>query len=800
LELDSDVTREVQNRLTIALGERYSIERDLGSGGMATVYLAHDLRHDREVALKVLRPELAAVVGTERFLAEIKITAGLTHPNILPLLDSGAADGLLYYVTPYIGGQSLDERLAREPQLPIAEALDIARQVAAALDYAHRRNVIHRDVKPANILLHEGAALITDFGIALAVSFAGGKRLTETGYSPGTPEYMSPEQGSGDAVDQRSDIYSLACVLYEMLTGEPPFSGRTAQSVIAKRFSDPVPSARRIREAVPEAVDAAVMRGMAKNPADRFATASEFAEALSAEYLRTASSNLIPKRRSLLIRLNAVAAVVVLMIGAVWFLWLRQPPFETSRHERLSLAVLPLENLSGDTEKQFVVEGIHEALVSELGRVLGSEVDVKGRRSVLRYRDSELSLPQIARELGGVDLLVEGDVEAVGDRVRVSARLIHADPERTLWTDSYDFSARDILSLYGSVAQAIAGEIEIEITPLERERIAGAGTVDQQAYESYLHGRQYMNRMTDLELDLERAIDFFGEALERDSTYAKAYAGIARAYYMLAWSHVLAPEFVWPGMLLAVRQALLVDDGSAEVRLSLALLEAFHDWDWEAADREFRAALRINPSKVDAHSDYALFLSIVGRHSEAVEHAQMALRLEPDDVFEQWQLGSSFLWSGRYSEAMQLTRELVDDHPEFALGYQLLSNLYGAEGRFTEAIAAMRNSMRLAEENEVADEHAQLGYYFARLGLPDSAAAQLASLDQLAARGQYVSPLARSLVFIGLGDYDTAFELMEEGYRTHDSWMPYVSAWKTSFLAPIQTDPRLEDLLQRLSF
>src|SRR4051794_26284566 len=272
---------ELVNRLQVALADRYRIEGEIGAGGMATVYLAHDLRHERKVALKLLRPELSAVIGAERFLAEIKLTANLQHPHILPLFDSGEADSHLFYVMPFVEGESLRALLNREKQLPVAEAVRIAGEVASALDYAHRHGVVHRDIKPENILLHDGRALVADFGIALAASKAGGNRMTETGMSLGTPHYMSPEQAMGERdITARSDIYALGCVLYEMLTAEPPFSGSTAQAIVARVLTESPRPILPQRHTIPPHVEAAVLTALEKLPADRFGTAAEFAEAL----------------------------------------------------------------------------------------------------------------------------------------------------------------------------------------------------------------------------------------------------------------------------------------------------------------------------------------------------------------------------------------------------------------------------------------------------------------------------------------------------------------------------------------
>ena len=269
-------------RLHAALRKRYSIARELGSGGTALVFLARDLKHERPIAIKVLRPDIAMALGADRFLREIQLTARLAHPHILPLLDSGEAAGFLYYVMPYVPGESLRDRLERERQLPMDEALQIAREVADALSYAHSNDIVHRDIKPENILLGSGHALVTDFGIARAITVAGGEQLTESGVAVGTPWYMSPEQSRGERMlDGRSDVYSLGCVLYEMLAGEPPYTGRTAQAVVARRLAEPVPSLRTLRETVPARVERAITKALAKAPADRFATARQFAEALT---------------------------------------------------------------------------------------------------------------------------------------------------------------------------------------------------------------------------------------------------------------------------------------------------------------------------------------------------------------------------------------------------------------------------------------------------------------------------------------------------------------------------------------
>ena len=414
---------DLLTRLKAALADRYTIERELGSGGMAIVFLAQDLKHDRSVAVKVLRPELVAFVGSlgvQRFLREISVAAKLSHPHILALHDSGEVEGLPYYVMPFVEGESLRDRLNREGPLRIEEALRIAREVASALSYAHSLGFVHRDIKPENILLHHDEPVIADFGIAAAVSEAGGGRLTETGIAVGTPLYMSPEQAAGgiDPISGKSDLYSLACVLYEMLTGQPPFTGQNAQAIMARHAVDPVPAIRTVRSTVPACVDDAVRRGLAKIPADRYETGTEFAEALvgmdqgpgrSASLL--APIKRIGGRRFLIWAVPAAVALV----ASYWLLETAEPSLD--RH---SVAVAYFADVSPNGELRAIADSLTEGIIDELSVV--DQIDVVSRHGVIPYRNSELTRDSIARALN-VGTVLFGSVERVGQYLRVTIRL-----------------------------------------------------------------------------------------------------------------------------------------------------------------------------------------------------------------------------------------------------------------------------------------------------------------------------------------------------------------------------------------
>ncbi|MGH7630979.1 MAG: protein kinase domain-containing protein, partial [Gemmatimonadales bacterium] len=443
-------------RLGAALAGRYAVERELGRGGMATVYLADDLKHHRQVAIKVLRPELGYLLGPDRFTREIRIAAGLNHPHILPLHDSGEADGLLFYVMPYVRGESLRQRLGRERQLPISEAIGIARQIASALDHAHAHGLIHRDIKPENILLHEGVAMVTDFGVAVAAGPAPGDRLTASGLMVGTPAYMSPEQAAGErTLDARSDVYSLGCLLFELLAGEPPYTGATAQAVIAKRFTEPVPCVGRVRAAVPPEVEQAVTRALARAPGDRFRSAGAFADALT--------------QPATLVR-------------------------PAARPGRTSIAVLPFTNLSAEPENEFFTDGVTEDVIAQLSKIRA--LKVISRTSVMPFKRREQSLREIGAALQ-VATLLEGSVRRAGNRVRIVAQLIDAETDEHLWADTYDRQLTDIFAIQTDVALQIAAALEAELSPEERSRIRKEPTRDVQAYQLYLLGRNCINRWTD---------------------------------------------------------------------------------------------------------------------------------------------------------------------------------------------------------------------------------------------------------------------------------------------------------------
>ncbi|MEO7987806.1 MAG: protein kinase, partial [Gemmatimonadales bacterium] len=733
--------------LQSALADRYRLERELGRGGMATVYLAHDLKHHRQVAIKVLRPELAALLGAERFLREIRVTAQLTHPHILPVHDSGTADGFFYYVMPFVEGESLRDRLRREPQLPFDEALQLVVAVANALEYAHRRGVIHRDIKPENILLEAGHAVVSDFGIALSARDAPSERITGTGLAVGTPAYMSPEQAMGERnPDARSDVYSLACVLYEMLGGEPPYTGLTAQALIAKRLADPVPSVRRLRPTVPANVEAAIVKALAKVPADRFGSARAFAESLT-----------------------------------------RPAPAVSGLP---SVAVLPFLNLSADPENEFFADGITEDVIAQLTKI--RSLKVISRTSVMPFKKREQSLREIGARLE-VATLLDGSVRRAGDRVRIVAQLIDASTDQHLWAETYDRQLTDIFAIQTDVALQIAAALRAELSSDERTRIRRKPTNDVHAYQLYLQGRYCYSRYT--EENMQKGIEYFRQAIDADPDYALAYVGVALAYAELAAGQgggALKPDEAYLKAREAVTKALALDEGLGEAHSVLALLKCAHDFDWIGAETEFKLALELSPGSADIYDHYGWLCAALQRYDEAVKLVKRAQELDP--LMHRSDVASTLLRAGRPEEALDAALRSIDFEPDYARSRSTLGWAYLQNGMVSEGLIELEQSVALSPHNTMY--LAQLGQAYGMSGRLDDARRVRRQLEEESQR-RYVSPYHMAYVYTGLGEPDRAMDYLERAFHERAG---SVYGIRGSFLfTTLHSHPRFIALLRKMN-
>ena len=777
--------------LTDALSDRYRIERELGAGGMATVYLARDVKHDRNVAIKVLRPELAAALGAERFLAEVKITARLDHPHILTLIDSGNVDGTLFYVMPFVRGESLRARLAREKQLGIDEALTITRHIASALDYAHRQGVIHRDIKPENILLHEGEAFLTDFGIALAVSEAGRDRLTGTGLSLGTPSYMSPEQAAGDRdVDARSDIYALGAVTYEMLAGEPPVTGATAQAMIAKLMTERPTSLRVLRDTVPPAVDFAVMRALAKAPIDRFATAREFSNALVSNSGATAHST--PRASATRWKLPALATGLLIFVVSAFLLRQRLSSGEAQSAGSIrSIAVLPLDNYSADSTQDYFAEGMTDELTSDLATI--SQLRVTSRGSAMQFKGkSRPPTPEIAKALN-VDAIVEGSVTRAGDRVRITAQLIDARADKHLWSQRFERKSSDVLALQGEMASAIANAINIQLTPREQSRLAAAPRVDPEAHDAYLKGRFFFNRPSDV--NLQKAIAQFSVAVELSPNFAPAYSGLSDAYSWAAYNEgFIRARDAKPRVKETAERAVQLDSLSAEAHTSLGVYKAWFEYDWVGSERDLRRAIALNPSYAYAHDQLNQTLGIIGRFDEAIAEGQRAMALDPLSPSIMVDVATTLMYAGKAASARELTRKAAELDPTFFFPAVTDGLLAVQTSDFREAIARFEQART---QGAPPFNLAYLAYAYGKAGERSRAMTTLKELKKKSLGGE-VAPFNMALLYLGLGDRARALDYLEQAYAACSEQLAWLKVDR--MYDPLRSEPRFMALMKRLNF
>ena len=718
---------------------------------MATVYMAEDLKHIRQVAIKVLRPELVTS-GAEaaRFLREIRIAAQLSHPQIVPVHDSGERDGFLYFVMPYIGGESLRQRLAREGRLPVPEALGIARSVALALDYAHRQNVIHRDIKPENILLHEGQAVVADFGIARAITVAAADDLTARGLTVGTPAYMSPEQAAAEPeLDGRSDLYSLACVVYETLTGEPPFAGGSAQRTLSRHLVEPPPPLRQRRPTIPEQVERAVLRALAKEPENRFAGTAEFAAALAAP---TAE-------------------------------------YPAARRAERFVAVLPFVNASPDPDNEYLSDGLTDELINALANIPG--LRVASRTSVFALKGRKESLRVLGDELGAA-VVLEGTVRRAESRVRITTQLTDVNDGRLLWSERYDRRMDDIFDLQEEMARTIVGTLRATFLGDFSDPVPRRYTDNLRAWQLYLKGRFAWNKRT--REGIAEAVQYFEEATREDPAYALAYSGLADCY-ALEVDYRGAP--VSEGMRRAREEAgraLALDEGLAEAHTSLAWVLFIHDWDWEAAGTHFARAIQLNPRYPTARQWYGWLLIAMGRTDEAITQGRIAVELDPASVSISRSLGWLLFVAQRTGEAIeQLQRALamnpVSEETQWVLGLAFIQ-----AGRYQEAEIALRE----AEAGTRGANHhayAALGHLAVLQGRRTEAERALATLTELA-RTRYVSPVDLARLHIVLGDVDGTFHWLEQAYAERRGWMTYLNV--EPLLEPIRGDPRFRELVRRM--
>lgn len=728
--------------------DRYQLIRRLGDGATSTVYLARDVRHDRSVALKVLRPDIVWGPFAQRFLQEIRIIAKLTHPHILPLLDSGEALGRPYYVMPFIEGASLQDRLAAGQPLPVEESIRLACEIADALGYAHAAGVLHRDIKPGNILMAGAHALVADFGASrLLRPGIGELAMTHPGIGIGTPLYVSPEQGAGDTdLDGRTDIYSLGCVIHEMLTGRPPFVGRSSAETIAMRFTKKPDPVRLLRPEVPEQVELALLCALAREPDQRFATAQEFAQALSAS----------------------------------------PQPFVTEPRTNLpSVAVLPFQSLSPESEDEHFSRGISEEIADTLSQI--RNLRVVARTSALSVNTSS-DLRTIARQLD-VGALLEGSVRRAGSSVRVSARLVHASDGRQLWAESYTRQLDDVFGVQAEIAGRVTRALEVRLLGQSFVPIAIEPGVNLEAHELYLRARHAWNTRTENQLTL--SVEYFTRAIELEPRFARAYAGLADTLVTLALYGARAPGEAIPVAKDAAREALRIDPTLAEAHTALGCGLAIYDWDWQAAEKEFQRSVSLNPGYATAPHWYAMqVLTPLGRFDEALAQLRLAGQLDPITPAIAASPGPVLYAARRFEESVRWHEKALQAEPNFFPLYHFIGQSLLQLGEHLRAINAFEKALSLSGKS--LEVQASLAHARAISGDKLGAEQLLMELEDAATR-RYVSPYLLAEVHVGLGQHDLAISLLERGCALRAAEMPWIGV--RPIFDELRSDQRFNNIL-----
>jgi len=772
----------------------FEVEKVIGRGGMGVVYLARDTKLDRSVAIKSLPSGLlSSSTAKARFKREAKLLASLNHPNIAVIYDIIEHDaGLAYLILEYIPGETLAERIAGE-SLKLEEALSIGQQGAEAISAAHEKGVVHRDLKPGNIkITPEGRVKVLDFGLAKTSGSEGkGSETTATqpGRVMGTPAYMSPEQARGKDTDHRTDIWSFGCIMYEMLTGHLPFEGETATDMLA-RIIEREPDWEVLPQETPTNIRTLLRRCLEKDPRQRLRdigdAAIEINETLTLPATATAARPAAPVRNlwRWAIPIGLVAGVLV-VLGLNIGRWREQLLGGASPGQIKSLAVLPLQNLTGDPEQEYFADGMTESLIANLGKI--GALQVRSRTSIMQYKDAKKPLSEIARELN-VDAVVEGSVMRMGEQVRITAQLIHAPTDTHLWADSYERDMHDILTLFSEMAQTIASQVEITVTPDQEALLGVSRPVNPETYEAYLKGMFHLNKMTPE--GAEKGLAYLHQAIEKDPADPLAYGGLALGYVASAHGPG-APSDVLIRAKAAALKALELDDTLAEAHAALAQIKFYGDWDWAGAEQAYQRALKLNSSLALTRAHYSFYLQLFGRTGEALAQMRRVQETDPlTPLWPAWQ-GWQYWWAGQYEEAIDEARKSLELDSNFAVGLYVLGNAYAEKGMYEEAIEAHQRAGLLSRAWKSA-----LGRTYAMAGRQDEARLVLAELE---ADHTLWDTWFIAQIHAVLGEKDEAFRWLEAGCEPpHHPYVPWIK--HSPAFKPLHDDPRFDDLLRRLNF
>jgi len=782
----------------------YKILEELGSGGMGVVYKAEDTTLKRTVALKFLPPELTRDGEAKaRFVREARAASALQHQNICAIHEiTETADGQMFICMDCYDGVTLKEKIAGGP-LPIKETIELADQIAGGLSEAHEAKIVHRDIKPGNIMVtRKGVVKILDFGLAKP---AGMTKMTKTGTTVGTVLYMSPEQARGDKIDHRTDIWSLGVVLYEMITGRPPFRGEYESAVLYSISNESPEPITALRSGVPLELERITNKCLAKDPAERYQTVADFSADLrrlkremSDQTLRQGpASAAAPSAKTRVRRIAAAALgiVVILVILLAVFnvggvrdrFAAGRRPGEEGRIE--SLAILPFANAGEDPDTDYLSDEIPASITGSLSRL--SNLRVVPRTTAFRYRGREADLAAVGRKLN-VRAILTGQVRVRGEELSIRAELVDVANDRQLWGDRYSLKLADILTLEQNIATEITDALRLRLSDTDRDRLAKSQTENAEAHRLYLKGRYFWNKRS--EAGIRSAISHFQQAIEQDPAYALAYVGLADSYNILVAFGFLAPNEAFPKAKAAVSKALEFDSTLAEAHTSLAFILQHYDWNWLGAEIEYKRAIKLDPTYATALHWYKGLLLTMGRDAEGIAASESAARLDPLSLPITASLGKAYLVLGQYEKAEAQCLKAIEMDSSFAMARSILGFVYIQKGMYDKAINELKTFADLP--TSPPENFAYLGYGYARGGRIDDARKILAELSGRA-KDRYVPPCFFAIIHIGLGEKNEAFKWLEKAYEERDYYLEDV-LFRALICDSISSDPRFGDLMRRM--
>jgi serine/threonine protein kinase/Tfp pilus assembly protein PilF len=780
----------------------YRIVEQLGAGGMGVVFKAQDSRLQRAVALKFLPEQLAQQPqALERFRREARAASALNHPGICTIYDIGEQDGRAFIAMEFIDGETLRSHVHGKA-LPVEELLELGIQIAEALDAAHAEGIIHRDIKPANIFVTKrGRAKVLDFGlaklvpkgVAIADADSGGDTSTSTsiaGIISGTPSYMSPEQVRGDALDARTDIFSLGLVLYEMATGRQAFAGGTGGAIIEAVLTRPPVSVRSINPEIPPALEAIIEKALHKDREQRYQHAADLLADLRrlkrdfdlgrTDQAGDSASLLASKAGPISSASQRISRATAQQSGSF-----RAPRVAKTIR---SLAVLPFENVSRDPENDYLSDGITRSLINNLATV--PKLRVMAQSTVFRYKGREMDPQAVGRELN-VRAMLTGRVMQSGGSLRIGTELVDVATGSQIWGAQFDRKPGDIFVIQDEISSEISGKLRLQLTHAEKKRLVKRHTEDAEAYRLYLQGHHHWNRWT--EEGFYKAIGYFQQAIQKDPSYALAYAGVADSYVLLGWNSYLPPKDAFPKGKAAAMAALEIAPDLGEAHTDLATVLWLHDWQWPEAQREFQRSLELNPCYPTANHYYAECLMTMGRNAEALTRMKKSLELDPLSLIINVAIGWAHYHARQYDEAVAQLLRTVELDPNYPMTYWILGLIYRKTGRSDLAISAGEKGVNLSGGSPLM--RAALAQTFATAGAADKAIQIVGELNGLA-KQRYVAPHFFAGIYIGLGEHDRAIEYLEKSYAEHCHWLIYLHIDPS--VDDLRSDPRFQDLLRRV--